>query len=83
MRLVKFEAWHPDQVRRLEEVDRAGEGEEFELPSPSCLWYQLDEDDAEDEREYCRAVRGNRTGQHHENQPVEVILDSGADCTSC
>ena len=44
---MKFEAWHPDQVRRLEEVDRAGEGEEFELPSPSCLWYQLDEDDAE------------------------------------
>ncbi|CAE7675889.1 unnamed protein product, partial [Symbiodinium necroappetens] len=75
------EAWRLDQVRRLEEVGCESEGEDFELPSSSCLWFQLDQDDAEDEREYCRAVRGSSASQHHENQPVEVILDSGADCT--
>ena len=46
------EAWPSDQVRRLEEVEC--EGEEFELPSSSCLWFQLDQDD---EEEYCHAVR--------------------------
>ena len=35
----------------------------------------------DDEEEYCRAVRGSSASPPYENQPVEVILDSGADCT--
>ena len=70
------EAWPSDQVRRLEEVEC--EGEECELPSSSCLWFRIDQDD---EEEYCRAVRGSSASPPYENQPVEVILDSGADCT--
>ncbi|CAE7542324.1 unnamed protein product [Symbiodinium sp. CCMP2592] len=78
------ETWYVDEVRRLEEVDRVGvecSADECELPSTSCLWFRLDQDDDEDEGDYCRAVRNRSTSSAHENQPVEVILDSGADCT--